>query len=84
MKNLLKILIVVAVGCCLLSFNFTNGSKDFYIIFGSGFRNDTVTLEVNDNRIMEKVILRSDTVTDISSAASINLNNGNLVLLDKD
>jgi len=83
MKNLLKVLIVVAVCCCLFSFNCTSGRKDFFIIFGAGFRNDTVSLELNDNRIMEKIILRSDTVTDISRAASIHLENGNLVLLDE-
>lgn len=61
-----------------------NGKNSFYIIFGSGFRNDTVSVAVNGLPIVDKAILQSDTISDISRDASIQFKEGKLVHLDKD
>ena len=68
----------------LFSFNLRNDNNEFHLIFGSGFRNDTVSLEINGIRIMEDIILQSDTIIGACSTASVHLENGNLFLLNEE
>ena len=77
----LGILVIIPLASVILSFTMKNGNSDFYIIFGSGFRNDTVSLTINDTRIFEKIVLQSDTITGVSNNVSVSLEEGNLMFL---
>lgn len=57
-------------------------SSDFYIIFGSGFRNDTVSLVMNEVPLITNVILKSDTIGDVSRDVSIHFKSDTLFVLD--
>lgn len=78
-----RLLIILLSGTILFSFQLERRkSRDFYILFGSGFKNDTVSLEINGNRIMSKTILDSDTISGLGNQASIHSRNDTLLLLD--
>ncbi|WP_162428216.1 hypothetical protein [Pontibacter pudoricolor] len=82
------LMIFAAVVLCFPLYSFPNqvknGKDSFYIIFGSGFRHDTVSVAVNGIPIVDKAILLSDTISDISRDASIHSKEGKIVHLDKD
>jgi hypothetical protein len=76
---------IILLSCFLFSFEMEkNSNKSFYIIFGSGFHQDTVSLVINEVKIAEDVVLLSDSITGIGRGASIQLKNDSLQLLDQE
>lgn len=58
-------------------------TTEFYIIFGSGFSNDTVSVSINDVKIANQIVLNSDSITGIGEGASIQFKNDSLMILDQ-
>lgn len=56
---------------------------EFYIIFGSGFRSDTISLFINDVKITNQIVLNSDPITGIGEGASIQFKNDCLMIFDQ-
>lgn len=56
---------------------------EFYIIFGSGFKSDTISLFINDVKIASQIVLNSNPITGIGEGASIQFKNDYLMILDQ-
>lgn len=56
---------------------------EFYIIFGSGFRSDTMSLFINDVKIASQIVLNSNPITGIGEGASIQFKNDSIMILDQ-
>ncbi|HMP31686.1 MAG TPA: hypothetical protein PKD85_18940 [Saprospiraceae bacterium] len=56
---------------------------EFYIIFGSGFKSDTISLFINDVKIASQIVLNSNPITGIGEGASIQFKNNHLMIFDQ-
>jgi hypothetical protein len=56
---------------------------EFYIIFGSGFGSDTISLFINDVKIASQIVLNSDPNTGVGEGASIQFKNDCLMIFDQ-
>lgn len=57
MKRIFLVLIVLFTGSC------ASYKPNFNIVFGSGFKNNSVDLSINDVKIISNITMSSDTVT---------------------
>ena len=79
MKNLIKFLILSLITMsCSVSKN-----TNFNLLFGSGFKNDNVSLEINDTLIVENQIMITDSIIGIVNSNNISYQQGILNISDK-
>lgn len=59
---MLRFMPIIILVIPLTAFGLDNNQKNFYIIFGSGFKNDTLLITINNNVIIDKAVLQSDSI----------------------
>ena len=67
MKKIGFLLIVFIFKSCMTDLN----AQDFYIMFGSGFSNDTVSLNIDRYTIFSNIVFTSDSVLGLSNDAEL-------------
>ncbi|MFY7912921.1 MAG: hypothetical protein ACOVO2_25355 [Emticicia sp.] len=79
MKNLIKFLIlsIITMSCSV------SKNTNFNLLFGSGFKNDNVSLEINDTLIVENQIMITDSIIGIVNSNNISYQQGILNVSDK-
>ncbi|WP_374163613.1 hypothetical protein [Arcticibacter sp. MXS-1] len=82
MKNIFIFFVAIILAGCSISKLHSKGANDFIVLFGSGFKNDTVSLHIDNKQIFKDRILQSDTVSGIVRSVSIVKKNNRLSLLN--
>ena len=83
MKKVNIILILIIVTNSLFAFA-ENNRDDLYIVFGSGYINDTISLSINDISVMEKIVLKSDSIGDVCYNGGVIMRDGVLNTISQD
>jgi hypothetical protein len=77
----MKKVIIIVISFVLSGYVSCLKAQEFYILLGSGFKNDTITLTINNSTIIQNIIVRSDSIIGYSKDAEIVFKNQKITYL---